>query len=166
MQGNAGVRRLRSVALTATSVVMIATAASVVLAGPAWAQKPSITCTGFSGTLVLEAETVGHVSGCSPSTGGWGTVTSGPGFSLSTYTRVTITWANSTWTTAKFVAKATASEKGCPADEFKFKAKGKVTADTSGSTAAGAKFAFQFCEISTGQYVYSMSMPSGGKLKL
>ncbi len=64
------------------------------------------------------------------------------------------------------LAKATANEKGCPAGEFKFKAKGKVTGDTSGSTAVGQKFALQFCEISIGQLVYGMSMPAGGKLKL
>ena len=166
MQGNAGVRRLRSVALTATSVVMIATVASVVPAGPAWAQKPSITCTGFGGTLLLMGETVGRVSGCSPGTGGWGTVTSGPGFSVS-ITRVTITWGNLSRTSATFQAHPMANEKGCPANEFKLKAKGKVTGDTSGSTAVGAKFAFQFCEISSGVYgVYSMSMPAGGRLKL
>jgi len=166
MQGRAGVRRLRSVALTATSVVIIATAASVVPAGPAWAQKPSITCTGFSGTLVLLGETVGRVTNCSGHTDGWGTVTSGPDFSLLDPTRVTIAWGNSTWTTAKFVASATTTEKGCPANEFKFKAKGKVTGNTNDSTTVGQKFAFQFCESSSLTGVYGMSMPAGGKLKL
>ena len=63
-------------------------------------------------------------------------------------------------------AKATTTEKGCPANEFKFKAKGKVTGNTNGSTAVGQKFAFQFCESTSLTGVYSMSMPIGGKLKL
>ena len=111
-------------------------------------------------------ETVGVVSGCSGQTGRWGTVTSGKDFSLST-TRMMIRWANSTWTSVIFQAAATATEKGCPANEFKFKAKGRVTGNTNGSTASGQKFAFKFCEIATSAHeVYSLSMPSGGKLKL
>jgi len=154
------------VALTATSAVVIATLGLGVFAGPAWAQKkPTITCTGFSGLIVLKGDTIGSVSGCSGATGGSGTYSSGPGFSVYS-TRMTIRWANGTSTTVGFFADVSNSNKGC-ASGYKMKAKGRVSADTNGSTAYGAKVAFAFCELPTAtNEIYTMTMPTGGKFKL
>jgi len=165
MRGAVGVRRLRSVALTATSVVMVATVGSAVLAGPAWAQKHSITCTGFTGMIVLQGDTFGSVSGCSGDTGGSGTYMSGPGFSVHA-TRMTVAWENGTSTTVGFFTDVSNGNKGCTSG-FKMKAKGRVSADTNGSTAYGAKVAFAFCELPTAtNEIYTMTMPTGGKFKL
>ncbi len=166
MRGGTGIRRLRSVALPVIGVVSLSMVGTGVLAGPAWARgKGSITCTGFSGTLVLKGETVGTLSGCSGGTGGSGVYSSGPNFSIST-TRMAIRWANATSTTVTVSANASAGDKGC-ASGFRFKAKGKVTANTNRSTSVGGKVVMAFCEAPTAtSLVYSMWMPSGGKDKL
>jgi len=153
------------VALTATSVVMVVTVGSGVLAGPAWAQKKSITCTGFSGLIVLKGETVGSLSGCSGATGGSGTYSSGPYFSVYS-TRMTIRWANGTSTTVGFLADVSNNNTGCSSG-FKLKAKGRVSADSNGSTASGAKVSFKFCEVPTfTKGIYTMAIATGGKFKL
>lgn len=165
MRGGVGVRRLRSVALTITSVVMVTTVGSGVLAGPAWAQKRTITCSGFNGLIVLQGDTVGSLWGCSGGTGGTGTYASGPNFSVNA-TKMTVTWANGTSTTLGFLAHIPNGTKGCSSG-FKFKAKGRVSADTNRSTANGAKVAFAFCELPTAMNeIYTMTMPTGGKFKL
>jgi len=165
MRSEVGVRRFRSVALAVTSVVMVSTVGSGLLAGPAWAQKKTITCTGFNGLIVLQGDTTGSVWGCSSGTGGSGTYISGPGFSLSA-TSMTIKWANGTSTTVGFVAHIPNGTKGCSVG-FKFKAKGRVSADTNGSTGNGSKVAFAFCELPTAMNeIYTMTMATGAKFKL
>jgi hypothetical protein len=144
---------------------MVATVASGVLAGPAWAQKRTITCTGFSGVIVVTGETVGSVWGCSGDTGSTGSYFSGPGFSVNT-TSLTITWANGTSTTATFATHVANTNIGC-SNGFKLKTKGRVSADTSGSTRVNSKVSFAFCELPTvSKGIYTMTMPTVGKFKL
>lgn len=166
MWGAMEVRRLRGLALTVMSVVMVATIASGALASPAWAKrKPVIICTGFSGTVAPDGTSSGSVWDCSGKTGGSGTFVSGSFNDAPTW--MTITWANSSTTGFNFMAPVVNNQSPCPADDFKIKAQGHVTSDSNRSTAVGARVKFSYCippESAAGTSV--ISMRTGGKLKV
>lgn len=130
------------------SVALAALAVGGVMAGPAFAGKPKFTCSTLNGNLDTDSATL---SGCGGNTGGSGTFAptafeSGSG---------TVSWSNGDSTSFSITFKQLKKEKGCPSSAYgEYQAKGRTTADTTGSAPAGSKVKGYACvEISTGAMV-------------
>lgn len=142
-------RVIRTAGLLTTSVAVATLVVGGVMAGPAFAKaKPKFTCSTLNGNLDTNSATL---SGCGGNTGGSGSFqpsafASGSG---------TITWANSTSTSFSITFKQLKKEKGCPSSAYsEYSAKGKTTADTTGSAPTGSKVkGFACVDISTGALV-------------
>jgi len=141
-------RVIRTGGLLVASVALATVAVGGVMAGPAFAKKPSFTCSTLNGSLDTDTATL---SGCGGNTGGSGTFQptafeTGSG---------TVSWTNGASTSFSISFKQLKKEKGCPSSAYsEYSAKGKTTADTTGSAPAGSKVKGYACvDISTGSLV-------------
>jgi len=161
--------RLRSVGLLLTSVTITITAVLASPTAPAWAaKKPTFICTTLSGTegpapTGAGGITEGSVSGCSGDTGGSGAFVG--------YPDMTITWANSKTTSVsipnpkvRFSRKQPPCSSGPTISEYR--ASGRVTADTTGSTAVRARVNILLCRDAVEPDIAYLSIPSGGRFTL
>jgi hypothetical protein len=120
---------------------------------PAGAAGQGLTCTGISG----KAQKVVTFSGCKPTakTGGTATATR-----LASDTSLTLHWSNGLRTsfTVKYRV-AGKNQNPCPMPKLEYLGKGKVTADTTGTTSPGAAVKLSVCiNPSTGK-----TFPLAGK---
>jgi hypothetical protein len=121
--------------------------AAPMIMSPAGATVTGIKC----GKLTGNAATTATASKCTGNTGGASqpisssTLASGSG---------TITWVNGKTTGIKFTTSSNESDPSetqtCPATSSEIEIKGKVTSDTTGSTAVGAGFKAEVCLDSAG----------------
>jgi hypothetical protein len=110
-------------------------------ASPAFASFTGIKCTTLSGNI---ASTV-TLSGCNGNTGG----SSQPLLATSLASGGTITWSN-TQTTTVTLTVSSPTGGTCPAHTTLEEAKGKSTADTTGSAPVGGKVKVFVCLTSAG----------------
>jgi len=157
-KGTKGMRLIRTGAMAAATLATAGLVAGGVADGTAWAaKKPHFTCSALDGNIDTNSATL---SGCGGNTGGSGTFppsafASGAG---------TITWANGTTTSMSITFKALKKAKGCPSSAYsEYQAKGKTTADTTGTATAGSKVKGRACvDLTTG----SLVSPAGGTFQV
>lgn len=133
-------------------------AALVAPIGSASATLPSIKCGKLTGTI----STTVTLSKCSGNTGG----ASKPMPAASLASGGTISWVNGKSTTVTLKVSTTEHDTtetlGCPTGTTEYEAKGKVTADTTGSAPVGGVAKAEVCATSTG----SLSLEPGSKALL
>ncbi len=123
------------------------------VSSPAGAAVQGLTCTGISG----KAQKVVTFSGCQPTakTGGTATATR-----LASDTSLTLHWSKGRRTsfTVKY-SVAAKNQNPCPRPKLEYLGKGKVTADSTGTTSPGAAVKLSVCiDPSTGK-----TFPLAGK---
>jgi len=127
--------------LRIVAIAAVAGSASVAaIASPAGAAAKSIKCSALTGNI---ASTV-VLSGCTGNTGGSSNAI--PATELAS--GGTIKWKGGKTTTVTL--KATQKGTACAAGSSEYQAKGKVTKDTTGSTAVGSAVKALACVSATG----------------
>lgn len=152
-------RRTHALAICGATIAMTSTVVTAAFGGAASAApKPVITCTSYSATFFYSGDT-GSVSGCSGQTGGTGTLTFVS--NQSGATTLTVTWANSDRTAATIpVGGPGRKSQQCP-DALRNTVKGRVSADSTGSTAVGAKLRIRVCQYQVGAEGIEHLAPGG-----
>jgi hypothetical protein len=119
----------------ATSALLVGTTIFA-LAGPAQA-RPGIACKVLTGNIATNVT----LKRCTGNTGG----ASQPMVATSLATGGKITWVNGKTTTVKLTVTQNADSSACKATESRYDARGKTTADTTGSVIIGGRVKASVC---------------------